>query len=120
MFDFDYGPAALAEGMAAFMAICERSFAKAHEHLTSLCADKANRSLKAQSAAQLCLLGDHDAAQVQLAAAKAEHRALYRGHSLEPPDVFPSRLVMGAYRHVLTEAEQVMLRGLFDRREASD
>ncbi len=116
LFDFTYGPEALAEGMAAFTAICERRFAAAHEHLLALCAGKPNPGFAAQAAAQLCLLGDVAAARAQLATAKAEHRSFYEGTGVELPDVFPSRLVMGAYRHVLTIEEQGALRGLFDRR----
>ncbi|MHB8885588.1 MAG: alpha/beta fold hydrolase [Methylovirgula sp.] len=116
-FDLDYGPAALAEATAAFAAICERRFMEAHQRLMALCAEKPNPGLAAQAAAQLCLNGDFAAAQTQLAAAKALHRAFYAECGLAPPEMFASRLVMGAYRHVLSEEEQGALRGLLDRRE---
>lgn len=119
VFAFDYRPQVLAESAAAFMAICERRFDEACERLAALCAEKPNPGLKAQMAAQLLLKGDEDAPRAALAEAKAEHRAFYKESGIEAPDAFPSRLVMGAYRHVLSEAEQERVRGLFDRSAAS-
>lgn len=117
LFAFTYGPETLMEGEAAFAALCARRFGEAYERLLGLCSAQPNPGLAAQAAAQRSLMGDGDAAQARLAKAKAEHRIFYEGTGVEAPDAFPSRLVMGAYRHVLSEEEQGVLRGLFDRRE---
>jgi pimeloyl-ACP methyl ester carboxylesterase len=116
LFDFSYGRDALAEGAACFAAICTRRFAAAYAHLASLRSAKSNPGFAAQMAAQLCLMGDGEAARAQLAAAKAEHQSFYEGTGIAPPDAFPARLVMGAYRHVLTLEEQGALRQLLDHR----
>jgi pimeloyl-ACP methyl ester carboxylesterase len=116
-FDFTYGSAALREGEAAFAAICARRFEDAHLRLADLCAAKSNPGLRAQAAAQLCLLGQEDAARAELMQAKEQHRIAYADSVVPPPDAFPSRLVIAAYRHVLSDDEQERLRALFDRRD---
>lgn len=69
----------------------------------------------AQAAAQSCLLGDDASAHAQFEKAKRAHRSAYAASGMGAPDAFPARLVMGAYRHVLSEDEQERLRGMLDR-----